>query len=65
MSSQRHIDKLNAPIVVTYGTLESPDFQRQSRDFAALVKTAGKPIQLIEAPNYHHFEMVESLGTPV
>ena len=60
MSSPRHIDKLNAPIVVTYGTLESPDFQRQSRDFAALVKTAGKPVQLIEAPNYHHFEMVES-----
>jgi len=40
MSSQRHIDKLNAPIVVTYGTLESPDFRHQSRDFAALVKTA-------------------------
>jgi len=51
MSSQRHIDKLNAPIVVTYGKLESPDFQRQSRDFGALVKTAGKPVQLIEAPN--------------
>jgi hypothetical protein len=38
MSAQRHIDKLNAPIAVTYGTLETPDFQRQSRDFAAAVK---------------------------
>jgi arylformamidase len=28
MSTQRHIDKLNAPTVVIYGTLESPDFQR-------------------------------------
>jgi arylformamidase len=62
MSSQRHIDKLNAPIIVTHGTLETPDFQRQSRDFA--VKTAGKAVQLIEAPNYHHLEMVESLGNP-
>jgi arylformamidase len=37
MSSQRHIEKLNAPIIVTYGTLDTPDFQRQSRDFAAAV----------------------------
>lgn len=64
MSSQRHIDKLNAPIIVTYGTLETPDFQRQSRDFAAAVKAAGKPVQLIEAPGYHHLEMAETLGNP-
>jgi arylformamidase len=64
MSSQRHIDKLRAPITVTYGTLETPDFQRQSRDFAAAVKAAGKPAQLVEAPNYHHLEMAESLGNP-
>jgi arylformamidase len=56
MSAQRHIDKLQAPITVTYGTLETPDFQRQSRDFAAAVNAAGKPVQIIEAPNYHHLE---------
>ena len=64
MSAQRHIDKLRAPITVTYGTLETPDFQRQSRDFAAAVKAAGKAVQVIEAPNYHHLEMAESLGNP-
>ena len=64
MSAQRHIDKLRAPIIVTYGTLETPDFQRQSRDFAAAVKAAGKAVQVIEAPNYHHLEMAESLGNP-
>jgi arylformamidase len=64
MSSQRHIDKLRSPIIVTYGSFETPDFQRQSRDFAAAVKAAGKPVQLIEAPNYTHLEMVESLGNP-
>ena len=46
------------------GTLEAPDFQRQSRDFAAAVKTAGKPVQVIEAANYHHLEMAKSLGNP-
>ena len=64
MSAQRHIDKLHAPITVTYGTLETPDFQRQSRDFAAAVKAAGKPVQVIESLNYHHLEMAESLGNP-
>jgi arylformamidase len=64
MSAQRHIDKLHAPITVTYGTFETPDFQRQSRDFAAAVKAAGKPVELIEVPNYAHLEMAESLGNP-
>ena len=64
MSSQRHIDMLRAPITVTYGTNETPDFQRQSRDFAAAVKAAGKPVELIEAVSYNHFEMAESLGNP-
>ena len=64
MSSQRHLDLLRAPVVVTYGTDETPEFQRQNRDFAAAVKSAGKKIELIEAPNYNHFEMVESLSNP-
>lgn len=34
MSSQRHLDLLHAPVVVTYGTSETPELQRQSRDFA-------------------------------
>jgi arylformamidase len=50
--------------MVTYGTFETPDFQRQSRDFAAAVKAAGKAVQLIETPNYAHVEMAESLGNP-
>jgi hypothetical protein len=43
MSSQRHIDKLFAPIIVTYGAFETPDFQRQSRDFAAAL-SQGEPL---------------------
>jgi len=31
---------------------------------AAAVKAAGKPVQVIESPNYHHLEMAESLGNP-
>jgi arylformamidase len=64
MSSMRQIDMLRAPVTVTYGTYETPEFQRQSRDFAAAVKAAGKPVELIEAPDFNHFEMCESLGNP-
>jgi arylformamidase len=64
LSSIRHIELLRAPITVTYGTFETPEFQRQSRDFAAAVKAAGKPVELLEAPDFNHFEMCESLGNP-
>jgi arylformamidase len=64
MSSQRHLDLIHAPVVVTYGTNETPEFQRQNRDFAAALKAAGKPVELIEAANYNHFDMMESVGNP-
>jgi len=64
MSSQRHLDLLRAPIIVTYGTYETPEFQRQNRDFAAAVKAAGKPVELVVAPHFNHFEILESLGNP-
>jgi len=64
MSSQRHLDLLRAPIIVTYGTNETPEFQRQSRDFAAAIKALGKEVELIAAADFNHFEMAESLGNP-
>jgi len=64
LSPQRHLDTLNAPLIVTYGTLETPEFQRQSREFAAAVKAAGKPVELLVADGYNHFEIIETLANP-
>jgi arylformamidase len=64
MSSQRHLALLRAPVIVSYGTNETPEFQRQSRDFVAAVKAAGRPAQLVAGANFNHFEMGESLGNP-
>jgi arylformamidase len=64
LSSQRHLDKLNAPLIVAYGTQETPEFQRQSREFAAAVNAAGKPVELIVGEGLNHFEMQETLGNP-
>jgi arylformamidase len=64
LSTQRHLDRLTTPIIVAHGTLESPEFQRQTREFAAAVKAAGKPVQLIIAEGYNHFELPETFGNP-
>jgi arylformamidase len=64
LSSQRHLDRLHAPIIVAHGTLETPEFQRQARDFAAAVHAAGKPVTLLVADGYNHFEILETLGNP-
>lgn len=64
MSAQRHIANITAPVTVTFGTLETPEFQRQNREFASALRAAGKSVQLIEATNYTHSAMCESLGHP-
>jgi arylformamidase len=64
LSPTRHLDRLHAPLIVAYGTCETPEFQRQNREFAAAVEAAGKPVQLLVAEHYNHFELPETLGNP-
>ena len=64
LSPQRHLERLLVPIIVAHGTLETPEFQRQNREFAAAVKKAGKPIKFLIGEGYNHFEMFETLGNP-
>jgi arylformamidase len=64
MSSARHVDRIVAPVTVAYGSLETPDFQRQSRAFAAALQEAGKTVDLIEGKSYTHAAMAESFGHP-
>ena len=51
-------------MVVAHGTLETPEFQRQTRDFAAAVRAAGKPVQFLVGQGYNHFEIFETLANP-
>jgi arylformamidase len=64
MSPQRHIRNLRTSITVTYGTNETPEFQRQNREFAAAVKAAGKPVTLIILPNHNHYEVQQTMASP-
>ena len=47
LSGAAFLDGLHTPLVLAIGTCETPEFQRQSRDFAAAVRAAGKPAELI------------------
>lgn len=64
LSPQRHLDRIVSPLIVAYGSLESPEFQRQSREFAAAALKHGKPVDLLRAENYNHFEIIETMASP-
>jgi arylformamidase len=64
LSPQRHLARINAPIVLVYGSLETPEFKRQTREFAAALKKAGKPVKLVYAEGYNHFEIAETIANP-
>jgi arylformamidase len=64
LSTQRHIDRVTAPVVLAFGTLETPEFQRQSLDFAAALRSAGKRAELLVGNHYNHFEILETLASP-
>jgi arylformamidase len=64
LSAQRHLDRINCPVILAHGTLETPEFIRQTRDFAAALRSAGKPVELLVAEGYNHFEIVETLANP-
>ena len=64
LSALRHLDRCACPLIVGYGTCETPEFQRQARDFAAALEAAGKPVKLLVGQAYNHFEMLETLANP-
>lgn len=64
LSTQRHLERITMPLVVAYGTCETPEFQRQPREFVAALQAAGKPVALLVGEGYNHFELIETLGNP-
>ena len=64
LSAQRHLEAIRTPIVLLYGSLETPEFQRQSADFADALTRAGKWVEIIRAEGYNHFEIAETFGNP-
>ncbi|MGA2817761.1 MAG: alpha/beta hydrolase [Xanthobacteraceae bacterium] len=64
LSPQRHVDGITTPLILAHGTCETPEFQRQSRDFFAALKAKRKPAELIVGEGYNHFELFETMANP-
>ena len=55
----RHVDRIRCPVTVAWGEKENAEFLRQSREFAAALKT-----QSIVGTGLNHFEIIETLADP-
>lgn len=64
LSPMRHLDAMTASLVVAYGTLETPEFQRQTADFAETLSARGHSVRVLVAEHCNHFEILETLGNP-
>jgi len=64
LSPMRHLDQLTMPIIVAHGTHESPEFKRQTLEFAEALDSHDLLLKSIIAENCNHFEVIETLANP-
>ncbi len=64
LSPLRHMHQLRAPVAVTVGDQESPEFKRQMVDMADVLAGQGMLRQRVMLFNQTHFEVAEQLGRP-
>jgi len=64
LSPMRYLDKLTMPIIVAHGTYETPEFKRQTIEFAEALRQRGVLQESIIAENCNHFEILETLANP-
>ncbi len=50
------------PSIVCWGEVETAEFKRQSRDFAAQLQAAAAPVQSFEVPGRNHFDVILDLA---
>ncbi len=64
LSPIRHLDRLRQPMIVAWGALESPEFQRQGHALTQSARAAGLPVDALVAHHLNHFEILETLASP-
>lgn len=64
LSPMRHMDKLTTPMIVAHGTCETPEFQRQTVEFAEALRSRNLLMEHIVAEHCNHFEILETLANP-
>ena len=64
LSPLHNIPEESKPLIVTYGTAELPELQRQSEEFAAARAAAGLPGRVVPIEGCNHYTMLEELADP-
>jgi len=64
LSAINNLQYLVSPIYIVNGTGDTPEFQRQSRDFVTAAQAAGKKVIYRIGYGYDHFELPETMGNP-
>lgn len=64
LSAIRHLDRVRCPILVAYGDRESPEFQRQGREFAAALRARRLAGEELVLPGLNHFEGIRAMIEP-
>lgn len=64
LSPIRHLARVRHPLVVAWGTHESPEFQRQGEALAAAAMERGLVTSRLVAAQANHFELLETLADP-
>lgn len=59
-----HLSKKSAPVVLTYGTAELPELQRQSVAYHEARRAAGLPSELLPLAGLNHFSIMDELEKP-
>ncbi|HKT17222.1 MAG TPA: alpha/beta hydrolase [Stellaceae bacterium] len=64
LSAIRHLDRVRCPILVAYGDRESPEFQRQGREFAAALRARRLASEALILTGCNHFEGIRTMIEP-
>src|SRR4051812_44371686 len=64
LSPGLHAHDMKCPVIIGYAEYDTDEFQRQSREFAAALKQAGRLQAETRYPGVNHFELMEKWADP-
>lgn len=64
LSPGLHAASMKCPVIIGYAEFDTDEFQRQSREFAAALKKAGRLEAEVRYPRVNHFELMEKWADP-
>jgi arylformamidase len=64
LSPGLHPERIQCPVLMACAQYDTDEFRRQTREFAAGLRKAGRLTKLIDCPNVNHFELMECFRDP-